>query len=60
MIATLWLGNSILTAFGISIGAFSVAGGIILFGIGLSKLHSKSGESNTAETGVVPVQWTGR
>lgn len=50
MITTLWLGNPILTGFGISIGAFSVAGGIILFGIGLGMLHSKSGESNKAET----------
>ncbi|MEB3243060.1 MAG: MarC family protein [Cyanobacteriota bacterium] len=50
MVATLWLGNPILNAFGISIGAFSVAGGIILFGIGLAMLHSKSGESAKAET----------
>lgn len=49
MIATLWLGDSLLTAFGISIGAFSVAGGIILFGIGLGMLNSKSGESSKAE-----------
>lgn len=50
MITTLWLGNPILTGFGISIGAFSVAGGIILFGIGLGMLNSKSGESSKAET----------
>lgn len=56
MLATLWLGNPILTAFGISIGAFSVAGGIILFGIGLGMLHSKSGESKKAETNKVNIQ----
>jgi multiple antibiotic resistance protein len=50
MVSTLWLGNPILTAFGISIGAFSVAGGIILFGIGLGMLNSKAGQSNKAET----------
>jgi multiple antibiotic resistance protein len=50
MVATLWLGNPLLTAFGISIGAFSVAGGIILFGIGLGMLNSKSGESSKADT----------
>ena len=50
MIVTLWLGNPLLTAFGISIGAFSVAGGIILFGIGLGMLNSKSEESIKADT----------
>ncbi len=50
MLITLWLGNPILTAFGISIGAFSVAGGIILFGIGLGMLNSKAGQSNKVET----------
>ncbi len=56
MIATLWLGNPILTAFGISIGAFSVAGGIILFGIGLSMLGSKSGVSTKAETNKINIE----
>ena len=50
MVTVLWLGNPILTAFGVSIAAFSVAGGIILFGIGLGMLNSKSGESSKAET----------
>jgi multiple antibiotic resistance protein len=50
MVTTLWLGNPILTGFGISIDAFSVAGGIILFGIGLGMLNSKSGESSKADT----------
>lgn len=50
MVTTIWLGNPILTGFGISIDAFSVAGGIILFGIGLGMLNSKSGESSKAET----------
>lgn len=50
MVSTLWLGNPILTGFGISIAAFSVAGGIILFGIGLGMLNSKSGASSKAET----------
>ena len=49
MVTTLWLGNPILTGFGISINAFSVAGGIILFGIGLGMLNSKSGESSKAD-----------
>ncbi|MFN7678740.1 MAG: MarC family protein [Cyanobacteriota bacterium] len=56
MIATLWLGNPILTAFGISIGAFSVAGGIILFGIGLGMLRSKAGESSKAETNKTSIE----
>ena len=50
MVVTLWLGNPLLTGFGISIGAFSVAGGIILFGIGLGMLNSKSGVSSKADT----------
>ncbi|MFM7455495.1 MAG: MarC family protein [Vulcanococcus sp.] len=50
MVSTLWIGNPLLTSFGISIGAFSVAGGIILFGIGLTMLHSKSGESSKQQT----------
>ena len=50
MVSTLWLGNPLLTSFGISIGAFSVAGGVILFGIGLSMLHSTSGESDKEQT----------
>ena len=49
MVTTLWLGNPILTGFGISINAFSVAGGIIVFGIGLGMLNSKSGESSKAD-----------
>ena len=49
MVVTLWLGNPLLTGFGISIGAFSVAGGIILFGIGLGMLNSKSGVSSKAD-----------
>jgi multiple antibiotic resistance protein len=56
MISTLWLGNPILTAFGISIGAFSVAGGIILFGIGLAMLHSKAGLSNKEDTNKVSIE----
>jgi multiple antibiotic resistance protein len=50
MLATLWLGSPILNGFGISIGAFSIAGGIILFGIGLGMLYSKAGQSSKAET----------
>lgn len=50
MVSTLWIGNPLLTSFGIRIGAFSVAGGIILFGIGLTMLHSKSGESSKQQT----------
>ena len=50
MVTVLWLGNPILTGFGISIEAFSAAGGIILFGIGLGMLNSKSGESSKADT----------
>ncbi|MEB3319053.1 MAG: MarC family protein [Cyanobacteriota bacterium] len=49
MVTVIWLGNPILTGFGISIAAFSVAGGIILFGIGLGMLNSKSGVSSKAE-----------
>jgi multiple antibiotic resistance protein len=49
MVTTLWLGNPILTGFGISINAFSVAGGVILFGIGLGMLNSKSGQSSKAD-----------
>lgn len=49
MIATLWIGDPLLRTFGISIGAFSVAGGIILFSISLGMLNSKSGESSKAE-----------
>jgi multiple antibiotic resistance protein len=50
MITTLWLGSPLLSGFGISIGAFSIAGGIILFGIGLGMLYSKAGQSSKAET----------
>jgi multiple antibiotic resistance protein len=56
MISTLWLGNPILTAFGISIGAFSIAGGVILFGIGLAMLHSKAGLSNKEETNKASIE----
>jgi multiple antibiotic resistance protein len=56
MISTLWLGNPILTAFGISIGAFSVAGGIILFGIGLAMLQSKAGLSDKEDTNKVSIE----
>ena len=50
MLVSLWLGQSILNGIGISIGAFSIAGGIVLFGIGLGMLNSKSGQSSKQET----------
>ncbi len=56
MISTIWLGGPILTAFGISIGAFSIAGGIVLFGIGLSMLHSKAGTTPKNESNTLNVE----
>jgi len=50
MLASLWLGKAILGGVGISIGAFSIAGGIVLFGIGLGMLNSKSGGSPKQES----------
>lgn len=45
MLTSLWLGRPILAGIGISIGAFSIAGGIVLFGIGLGMLNGKAGAS---------------
>ncbi|MCP9800281.1 MarC family protein [Synechococcus sp. RedBA-s] len=50
MLTSLWLGKAILGGIGISIGAFSIAGGVILFGIGLGMLNSKSGASPKEES----------
>ncbi|MCP9824068.1 MarC family protein [Synechococcus sp. EJ6-Ellesmere] len=50
MLTSLWLGRAILGGIGISIGAFSIAGGIVLFGIGLGMLNSKSGDSSKTES----------
>ena len=39
LLLSLWLGTSLLQFFGISIGAFAIAGGFIVATIGLSMLH---------------------
>lgn len=41
MLMTLWVGKDILDLLGITIGSFRVAGGIILFLVGLSMLQSQ-------------------
>lgn len=41
MLVTVWGGREMLSLFGITIPAFRVAGGIILFLMGLSMLHSR-------------------
>lgn len=50
MLTSLWLGRAILSGIGISIGAFSIAGGVVLFGIGLGMLNSKSGATSKQES----------
>lgn len=50
MLTSLWVGRAILSGIGISIGAFSIAGGIVLFGIGLGMLNSKSGDSTKQQS----------
>lgn len=44
MTITTWLGDLILKAFGISVSAFQVAGGIVILLIGLSMLQAKETE----------------
>jgi MarC family membrane protein len=56
MLTSLWLGRAILGGIGISIGAFSIAGGIVLFGIGLGMLNSKSGASEKEESNEVNIE----
>jgi len=43
------LGQHILSLFGISIGAFRIAGGIILFGIGMNMIKNVKGEHHHTE-----------
>ena len=50
MLTSLWLGRAILSGIGISIGAFSIASGVVLFGIGLVMLNSKFGASAKQES----------
>jgi len=61
-----WLGNDLLGFFGISRGAFQVAGGLIVVLIGLSMLHSEPSkvhhdpesverDQNSAVKGIVPL-----
>ena len=50
MLTSLWLGRAILSGIGISIGAFSIASGVVLFGIGLGMLNSKFGASAKQES----------
>ncbi|MEX1323835.1 MAG: MarC family protein [Synechococcaceae cyanobacterium] len=61
-----WLGNALMRAFGISIGAFQAAGGLILLLIGLSMLRSQTSaihhdpasvarDADSALKGVVPL-----
>lgn len=61
-----WLGNPLMRAFGISIGAFQAAGGLILLLIGLSMLRSQTSsihhdpasvtrDADSALKGVVPL-----
>lgn len=44
-----FLGQHILSIFGISIGAFRIAGGIILFGIGMNMIKNVQGEHHQTE-----------
>ena len=66
LLLSTWIGNGLLEFFGISRGAFQIAGGVIVVLIGLSMLRSKtppehhdpesvSRDQNSAVKGVVPL-----
>ena len=66
LLLSTWIGNGLLGFFGISRGAFQIAGGVIVVLIGLSMLRSKtppehhdpesvSRDQNSAVKGVVPL-----
>ena len=66
LLLSTWIGNGLLVFFGISRGAFQIAGGVIVVLIGLSMLRSKtppehhdpesvSRDQNSAVKGVVPL-----
>ncbi|MEM7223520.1 MAG: MarC family protein [Pseudomonadota bacterium] len=50
LVLVVWLGDFIMLAFGLTVGGFETAGGIIILLLGLSMLHSKtSAMSHTKE-----------
>lgn len=49
LLLSLWLGIAILDAFGISVSAFEVAGGLIILLIGLSMLRAKKSEMSHSD-----------
>lgn len=58
MIIFLFLGESVLKLFGISVGSFAIAGGIVLFIIGLEMILGitlMKEESNISSSSIVPI-----
>ncbi len=51
LVVAIFGGVAILKAFGISMGAFQAAGGIIVLGIGLKMLHGNENRANASSTG---------